>query len=187
MSTLRIKTATTTEATTYTFRFEGYGSWASFTLNPRTGELNIQSDWGNYAYRWHVDQLGQSRTFEHFLVKCQPDYLVRKLAKDGDPRLADEVDQDATYRALLKRVDEKFPESSDLKELLLEQLEDWCATNFEDWPSDDLCVFLETPMSHVLYRPSHRYEFLRDTLIPTFLDWLRERQPTEQHPAQVDA
>ncbi len=57
-------TSVSTDAVTYRFKPDGKNAhrdpwgWVIATINDATGELNIQSDWGNYAYRWHIDHLG---------------------------------------------------------------------------------------------------------------------------------
>jgi len=58
--------ATISTATAYSFRFAN-GGWAIFTVNDSTGELSIQSDWGEWAHRWHIGHLG-SPTLTKFIA-----------------------------------------------------------------------------------------------------------------------
>lgn len=85
-------------AAAYSFRWvEGFSSWAIFTVNDATGEFSIQSDWGNWSYRWNVGALGGGKTLTQFLATCSgPDYITNKLGH-GEPRaFTQEIDHDAT-------------------------------------------------------------------------------------------
>lgn len=76
-------------ATTYSFQTtgEGYRSWALCTVNDATGELNIQSDWGNWSHRWHTDALGSPTLTAFIGDRSGTDYLAGKLQqRDGGGR-----------------------------------------------------------------------------------------------------
>jgi hypothetical protein len=66
-------------------RQAGYG-WAFATINDSTGELQIMSDWGNWAHRWSTNpaHLGAT-TITHF--------IARRVAVHGfpDQYLADKL------------------------------------------------------------------------------------------------
>lgn len=72
--------------------------WAFFDLDPEMGLLNIQSDCGNYAYRWPE----KGREFMRLMAGMGKDkeYLLRKLV--GRPK---NVDLDATLEGLRERYD----------------------------------------------------------------------------------
>jgi len=76
-------------AKAYSFGFEPYG-WAIFTVNDVSGEFSIQSDWGNWSYRWNVNHLGESCTktdspLTHFIAdRGEASYLVNKLCLGRD-------------------------------------------------------------------------------------------------------
>lgn len=93
-------------AAVYHFRWVGISSsWAIFTVNDATGEFNIQSDWGNWAYRWNIDALGDGQTLTQFLATCSdPDYVTNKLGY-GEPRsFSQEVDHETTIRTWKEKV-----------------------------------------------------------------------------------
>ena len=67
-----------------------YGSclWGYYDFDIDRYMLNIQSDCGNAAYRWH--ETPGSESFLHLMARINDDYLMNKLFKD------EEVDIDAT-------------------------------------------------------------------------------------------
>lgn len=100
-----------TSATTYHFRVadEHDIGWALATVNDETGELAIQSDWGNWAYRWSANpkHLG-APTLTHFLGNrgaCH--YLAGKLDPGQGPRTGSEFDVDETVKRLRRRLCEQ--------------------------------------------------------------------------------
>lgn len=75
-------TKVSTGATTYHLRpdpDEPLAGWALATVNDATGELAIQSDWGNWSFRWNIDHLGQP-SLTHFIGRREGcHYLADKL------------------------------------------------------------------------------------------------------------
>lgn len=71
--------------------------WAIFDIDPGRGILNIQSDCGNYAYRWPE----RDDDFLKLLIGLHEDYLLEKLC--GRPK---EFDQEATISRIKEYLEE---------------------------------------------------------------------------------
>ena len=56
-----------------------YGSclWAKFIFDRDSGQLNINSDAGDYAYRWGYDE---DEEFMHLMSRIDKDYLLDKIS-----------------------------------------------------------------------------------------------------------
>lgn len=79
---------------TYTLRWKNTHMWAVFMVTDN-GFLSIQSDFGNYSYRWQA--FGDS--FKQFLTTLDDSYLMSKLA--GTER---EFYLDQTLKILVEQV-----------------------------------------------------------------------------------
>lgn len=105
-----LKLTSTSTATAYHFHpvkspHNGWG-WAICTVNDETGELAIQSDWGNWQHRWSADpkSLG-SPTLTHFISgRSHCGYLADKLTTSSQ---RDRFDSDATVAAMRTRLAER--------------------------------------------------------------------------------
>lgn len=90
----------TTGSVTYHLQPEGergFG-WALATINDATGELTIQSDWGNWAYRWPhrgmAEINGRRETLTEFIAgrfgaRTECDYLANKLTTHEERHVFD--------------------------------------------------------------------------------------------------
>lgn len=93
---------------TYSFETEGdnYRSWALCTVNDRTGELLISSDYGNWVHRWDVrpSSLGEP-SLTAFIARGSVDYLANKLQREGKGgrRFSAELTVAAWQRELCRR------------------------------------------------------------------------------------
>lgn len=131
--------AKTTQATTFHFVPEARDfGWALCTVNDNTGELTIQSDWGNWSHRWSANpnHLG-APTLTHFIGdRGSAHYLAQKLAREDGPRSGEEFDAELTV-ARLRRI---------LVDRRLEEARGWIEYYRDEDPEDTPDV-LETPPS----------------------------------------
>lgn len=60
--------------------------WAIFFLD-EIGCFAALSDYGDWSYRWNIRGLDEGVTFRHFLLQCDDDYILRKIApiQEYDP------------------------------------------------------------------------------------------------------
>lgn len=168
----------------YSFRFVDFGNWAIFTINEMTGEFSIQSDWGNYHYRWNINHIGKNRKLSQFLLTCDSDYVVRKFAYDNKHDLGQVTDTDATLARIRQRIcearrhgdidDEKWHRAKDKARELWEQTDSWAAEDFRlEACQSELYNFLSEPWDYIYTMPSARFNFLKNRLLPFFFDWLK--------------
>ncbi len=171
------------------FNFHG---WASFTLNEDTGEVNIQSDWGNASHWWGFEGRGK-RSLKDFLAdRTSVGYLVDKLCRTEE--LKDVYDGDET----LKKLKEDFRKNTRNKDLskemragCIEALESvcreidgkhevsyawdiWrhagnreCAEEVKDFLSDEDFAYA------LCHRMSAWAYVWKELLLPTFIDHLK--------------
>ncbi len=171
----------------YSLRFKGYGAWAIFTINDATGEFSIQSDWGNYSYRWNTDALGD-KDLTDFLCQCEPNYIVRKFSQENKHDLKPVTDLDETRRV----VRESILEQRRIREIekddaraLYELVNDWVDANcVVDECPPDLWDFLNEPWEFIREKHSERWRFLQDELLPFFFDWLSKHLEARTPPPE---
>jgi len=165
------------QAASYSFRFKPSG-WAIWTVNDGTGEVSLQSDWGNYTYRWHVDHTGE-KDMHHFLMKASADYIANKFSYGGS--LKDEVDLEATLKSLQEIIRGKELPAEE-QEDLLESARSWVESaecSMESAQYDEEYHELSESFNHDLHdyiehRPCHSMVFLQKCLIPAFKHFLKE-------------
>jgi hypothetical protein len=166
-------------ATTYSFRFKH--GWAIFSVNDATGEFHVQSDWGNYQYRWHTGHLGEP-TLTIFLAGMKDAYYVADKLHYGRPQDREEFDEDETKRDLRRRVGERYAAGGmsveEARELLsmVDDL-DWSSgdafvQSFYDGP-EELRKLTDEPYEWARHRLTASYTILTEALLPFFFDYLR--------------
>lgn len=181
---LRARSSKKGVAEYWSFRFEGDPNWAIFTVNSHTGEFSIQSDWGNYSHRWSPNPgvLG-APTLKDFLLKTNPHYIVDKLSYNEGPQFKRQLDEYATREAIKEVLMEQSDERGDgglYGENIWEELEslDFSNPDSLDRTLEDTTFLKEqVPMWELVdlfvYRPSTRYTFLVEEMIPFFLNHLK--------------
>lgn len=66
--------------------------WALATINDATGELNIQSDWGDFCHRWgHANFGGAGPTLTHFIAGRERGWTDRDGTFYNDTYVADKL------------------------------------------------------------------------------------------------
>jgi hypothetical protein len=99
----------TTSATTYSFvtAGPGYRSWALCTVNDKTGELLITSDWGNWSHRWDASPsaLGCATLTDFIGTRGASSYLATKLqgGSEGGRMFSADASAKAMCRFLCER------------------------------------------------------------------------------------
>jgi hypothetical protein len=93
---------TITGARTYYFRStERLGGWAFCTVDDKTAQLMIMSDWGNWSHMWDPKALG-CPSLTHFIANrgCD-DYLANKLLGRDEAWV---IDADVTIKKWRKQL-----------------------------------------------------------------------------------
>ncbi len=100
ISDLEVCSIEVTRPISYSFRFKR--GWAIFTINDDTGEFAINSDWGNYSYRWSANpkNLGAPSLTDFLRRTLQRDaaYVIDKFSYTNKADLDPIVDESATRR-----------------------------------------------------------------------------------------
>lgn len=79
----------------------GYEGWARFLVSA-DGMLAVCSDFGSYAYHWHITNVEDAH-FRLFLLRLDNSYLIRKLGGERGPVF----DEDATVQRIKKTICEQ--------------------------------------------------------------------------------
>jgi len=111
--------------------------WANIYVNeigPQSGELVINSDFGNWAYVWH----NCGMFFKDFLIKAGKEYLTKKL--NGSTKK--NIDWDKTKEQILKDVNDHNDFMIEEKKFTKEQskkfLEAWHDFFNDEWEEENL-------------------------------------------------
>lgn len=153
--------------------------WATFYVDDVHGTLSIVSDYGNWAHRWgRGSHLCESGNLSDFLV-CEGEchYLADKLMSREERR---EYSPELTRKAMTEVIIE-HRRSQDFDRDMARGLWDAVeAIDFRDGPDFvQQAFYCEEGLWYfrfgkwIRYKPSVAYLFLRDQLLPLFLEQLR--------------
>jgi hypothetical protein len=172
---LRIRSSSRNTVTAYHFAFEVEG-WAILTINDDTGEISIQSDWGNYAHRWTPKHTG-CPSMHHFFAKSGPDYFANKFSYEN-PKLKNVPDEERTRKELRALIIERRKDreiGADEARGLWEHVDSFVSENCNLHCMDrELWKFLDEPWEYVHETKSPTYRFLVDSLLPFLQQWVRD-------------
>lgn len=107
-----------TQTETFTLRWKGRPWWAIFYVDEAHGALSIQSDFGDYSYRWGAP----SKPFKKFLSELDDGYLKIKLSHGTDhdryfyeresfKKLREAVDKRCKERGFTKKQRKKYDDA----------------------------------------------------------------------------
>lgn len=180
-----VKSRSKHTADVYSFRFgeppSSWTTWAIVTICDATGELSIQSDWGNFAYRWNTSALGHPTLTDFLRDRADTWYLANKLTQEHRQECT-VVDEKATragvLRSILQARREEALDAGRARELweaakeFLEELEESREYALRDM-NHGLAEFLGEPWECIVWRDSRALEQLRDLILPTLIKELR--------------
>ncbi len=99
--------------------------WAHFDFDVDNWMMNVQSDVGDYAYRWNIDA---DRTFLAFLSKLDSDYLLWKIGRKTEVDLKETKER---IRICLCDMDFTEDEVEDAMEELDDKLEEMNCDSYD--------------------------------------------------------
>lgn len=157
--------------------------WALCTVNDNTGELQIMSDWGNWAHRWHASpsSLGLP-TLTHFIGqrdKYASHYLAGKLCKRDESQT---FSAELTVRELGRQLAESRRDGDvDRSEHIatakvladMRHIDD--VRDFVDaWNRSDAAGKVNCePWESFRHEPTGSYLVLRDAILPALIEACR--------------
>lgn len=176
---LEVRSFTFHTANVYSFRLNGYSGWAIFTICNKTGELSIQSDWGNWSYRWNTGALGQGYTLTKFIAKTDCDYLARKLCPNKTR--PSEIETCKAFRKEIIRRRRRHDVKADVARWLWDEAREIATVYSERGAdrassvmSDEFCDFFEEWWFYLRDEDSYEFLMLREHLLPIFKERLEK-------------
>lgn len=160
---------TKTTCERYSIRTERPGEWATIMISEEAGELNIQSDYGNWGNTW--PNHGRA-SFKHFLCEISKSYLMAKLGATPD------FDAAATVECVRRDMASYVEDAEIRKECLeeLAELETYSADSFLDSfaNTDTLSDLFEEPHHFLADKPNQQCTVFCENLWPPFIAFLKE-------------
>jgi hypothetical protein len=167
------------------FRFKHCG-WAVLFLDEASGCVSINSDYGDFAYRWSQSGRGEGVSLKQFFCEVSAEYLAEKFMGPG----ARAFDLDATKAEFKKEIIKKrrgtgfFPylEKNEARDLFdeIDRADSQTADLFMAYLSKEAWAAFDNEPFHLLeesYTPTYRW--VLEGLIPAMQAELRKALPTE--------
>lgn len=171
-----------------------YGScmWAFFDFDIEKWMLSIQSDCGEYAYRWPA---GQGETFLELCARIHDDYLLHKMC--GKPEM---VNGEKTVENMIEYLTadlEEYEITEEMKEAIEDLKEKDCELDgassdgagwiLEEWANDhelEIDCIWEHAVTEYTGNQKKIVEVFRDHIQPTLKD-IVEMPADEREPAGI--
>lgn len=167
--------------------------WALCTVNNTTGELQIMSDWGNWAHMWSPkpEHLGAPSLMHFIADRNACHYLADKLCVGNGPRSGEEFDVDATLKRMRRELAERRLEQGRevvpaLSERRARELWDDLGSLVDCGRSADLFLerfyridgasrwIAEEPWEQLEYSPTTGYLVLLHGILPALVEACRD-------------
>ena len=185
MPSLKVKSLDVGQTDYYHFTFDEPFGWAIFTINNKTGEFSIQSDWGNWSYRWGISNLGEEaqaheKPLAYFLSdRTEAGYIVNKFSYNRKDY--EEFDGEETQEAIKKDIIRNRRDGEiDAEEARMY----WDKLDRIDF--DDVNGFFQDmeynftqdyifglPQEYIVMRQTAHFNILQYKLLPFFFEYLK--------------
>jgi hypothetical protein len=163
-------------AIAYRFRCDTPCGWAICTVNDATGELSIQSDFGNWAYRWNVAHLGEPTLTAFIGSRPHVHYLLGKLTAQVDKQ----IDPTATIAECRAKV-VRARRDNEVTRTCAREAYDWLTESADDldssadlWmermPSEVWNLLGSAPYEYIRHEPTPGARVLRDGILPALIE-----------------
>lgn len=168
MPELKVKSKQIHNALVFHYSFKEPSSWVCCTVCEETGELSIQSDWGNFSYRWsHNGFSGRFLPWVANTMQRSPWYIVDKFSYGETPELKRELDPEATVTYMLEAIDDGYTENQEQLAKMIKDL-DFEATveNIVETAPEELHDCFECLWEWFRTKPSYVSVLLAEKLLP---------------------
>ena len=183
MAKSKLKLTDISVATTYRFGCveSGCDEWAVCTVNDKTNELSITSDWGNWNFMFGgafgTEKDGSKVTLTSFIASAPIDYLAGKLCSSTRS-----FDPEKTLSSFLKEL-RRLKKDEYIRELMDDYgcYVRWVKSVINNWPTEagfldhiwevkaDGKPVFDEPWNLVVHSPSGEYISLTEIVLPAII------------------
>jgi hypothetical protein len=175
-------------AETYSFYFKSNKcSWANFTVNNSTGEFHIQSDNGDWQYRWNLNSLGEKHTAHKkplisFLADLKTvGYIANKLSYNKHRGEVSAIDENKIKTQIKQLHANLTSPSLDKKEVDLKldsldysSFEGFYTSLEESYNEDFIGLFYSCFEEGLPTEDSYSFSLLKEMHLPAFIQHIQE-------------